>query len=602
MTAPKIRNVAIIAHVDHGKTTLVDAMLRQTGVFKAHQAVDERVMDTGDLEKERGITILAKNASIVYEGTKINIIDTPGHADFGGEVERTLRMADGAILLVDAAEGPLPQTRFVLSKALELGMPIIVVINKIDRQDARPDDVLTETFDLFCNLEASDEQTDFGTLYAVGKDGVASLTLDDRGTDLDPMFKMIMDKVPAPKADNEGPVQFLVHNIEHDDYVGRLAIGRVYRGKLDTGTRVALLADGKETEGNVGTIFAFESVERTKIQTAIAGDLVCFSGFEDVQIGDTFTHPAHRDALERIVVEQPTIKLTMKVNDSPYAGLSGKWVTSRHIRDRLMKEGRRNIAMKVEATDLPDTYTVYGRGELMLSVLAETMRREGFEFALGMPEVVTKEIDGVVMEPLERVVIDTPEEYVGTITTSLGERGGRMDKMVGLGHGRTRLEFIISARGLIGFRPVFLTQTRGMGLLSTISEGWEKQSTDLLRRRNGAIVSDRKGTTTPYALFHLEPRGTLFVGASTDVYEGMVVGMFNRPNDLDVNVCREKKLTNIRSANKDENVVLTTPHLQTIETAMEYIDADELIEVTPDAVRIRKRILPGNIRPKRREG
>ena len=594
-----IRNVAIIAHVDHGKTTLVDAMLRQTGVFRSNESVDERILDSNELERERGITILAKNASVAYGETKINIIDTPGHADFGGEVERTLKMADGALLLVDAAEGPLPQTRFVLGKALRLGMPVIVCINKIDRHDARPDDVLNETFDLFCELDASDEQSSFPVLYAIGKQGVASLELETPGVNLAPLFETILNVVPAPSGDPKAPVQVLVHNTEHDEYVGKLAIGRVYHGTLRSNQPLVLIKGEQRKAVKVGTLFGFEGLKRVKIDEARAGDLVAIAGIDGVAIGDTLADPAQPVALPRIEIEPPTIKMRFLVSTSPFAGKSGKYVTSRHIRERLFKESERNIAMRVEETDEPDAFMVFGRGELMLAILAETMRREGYEFCVGMPEVVIKDIDGQPHEPVELVVVDVPEDCVGAITVQLGERGGQMTQMNALGAGRTRMEFRIPSRGLIGFRSTFLTETRGEGLLNTLFDSWQPRSAGGLRRRNGSIVADRAGKSTPYALFNLQPRGTLFIGPGTEVYEGMVVGEHSRENDLDVNVVREKKLTNIRAAGRDENVILVPPKQLSIEAAMEYIDRDELVEVTPDAVRVRKVILSANRRPKR---
>ncbi len=591
--------MAIVAHVDHGKTTLVDAMLRQTGVFRQNEEVRDRILDSNDLERERGITILAKHCSVKYRDTLINIIDTPGHADFGGEVERTLKMADGVLLLVDAAEGPLPQTRFVLSKAIELGHPILVVINKIDRHDARPDDVLNETFDLFCELEASDEQAAFPVLYAVGRDGIAKHSLTDDAKDLTALLDTILEKVPPPLVDTDAPLQLLVHNIEHDDYVGRLAIGRIARGRIQTGARVARLAESGSSMERVNALFGYEAMHRVKRESSEAGDIVAVAGLDDVQIGDTLADPERPEALPRIVVEEPTIKVRFVVSTSPFAGRVGKWVTSRHLKERLEREGKRNLALRVEATDEPDTFVVYGRGELMLAVLAETMRREGYEFALGMPEVVTRELDGQRVEPVELVVVDVPDEYVGTVTTSLGERRGQMTKMHALGFGRTRLEFRVPSRGLIGFRSIFLTQTRGTGLLNTLFEGWEPYKGPMLRRANGAIVADRAGTTTPYALFHLQPRGILFVPPGAEIYEGMILGEHNRANDLDVNATREKKLTNIRAAGRDENVILTPPRLLTIDSALEWIDRDELVEVTPDAVRVRKKVLSCDRRPRR---
>jgi GTP-binding protein len=597
-----LRNIAIIAHVDHGKTTLVDAMLRQTGTFRTNEAVQERVMDSNDLERERGITILAKQCSARYKDVTINIIDTPGHADFGGEVERTLKMADGALLLVDAAEGPLPQTRFVLGKALELGLPVILVINKIDRSDARPDDVLNEVFDLFCELQATDAQTDFATIYAIGKLGIAKYNLEDESTSLEPLMETILKRVPGPTGDPDQPLQMLVHNVEHDEYVGRLGVGRVWRGKMEVNQTVQMLASDGSKPARISALYGYVGPVRVKIASAQAGDIIAVAGIEEVQIGDTLAAPDKPEALSRITVEEPTIKVRFIVNTSPLAGKVGKWVTSRHIRDRLQKEARRNLALRFEDTPEPDTFVVYGRGELMLAVLAETMRREGYEFALGMPEVVVKDIDGVASEPVERVTVDVPEQYVGVVTTRLGERRGKMLKMQNLGFGRARIEYVVPSRGLIGFRSAFLTETRGLGLLNSLFEGWEPYAGPMLRRPNGAMVSDRRGTTTPYALFHLQPRGLLLIGSGVEVYEGMVIGEHNRPNDLDVNAVREKKLTNIRAAGRDENVVLTPPRSLTIDTALEFIDRDELVEVTPDMIRVRKQILDCNRRPRRDEG
>ncbi len=601
MADPKsaLRNIAIIAHVDHGKTTLVDAMLKQTGVFRVNEAVEDRVMDSNDLERERGITILAKHCSVEYQGVTINIIDTPGHADFGGEVERTLKMADGVLLLVDAAEGPLPQTRFVLGKAIELGLPIIVVVNKIDRGDARPEEVLSETFDLFCELEASDEQADFPALYAIGKDGVAKRELEDEAKDLGPLLDTILERVKPKELPVDAPMQFLVHNIEHDEYVGRLAVGRVWRGVIQVGSTVAWIHESGTSQARLSAVYRYVGTRRVKTERAQAGDIVAVAGLEDVQIGDTLADPSRPEALQRIEVEEPTIKIRFVVSNSPFAGRVGKWVTSRHIKDRLEREARRNLALRVEPTDEPDTFIVFGRGELMLAVLAETMRREGYEFALGMPEVVVREVDGVKSEPVERVVIDVPEEYVGAVTTRLGERRGQMTKMNTLGSGRSRLEFRVPSRGLIGFRSQFLTETRGTGLLNTLFDGWEPYGGPMLRRPGGALVADRAGVTTPYALFHLQPRGVLFVAPGTDVYEGMIIGEHNRANDLDVNVTREKKLTNIRAAGRDDNVILSPPKPLTIDTALEWIDRDELLEVTPESLRVRKKVLACNRRPRR---
>ncbi|HEX2677084.1 MAG TPA: translational GTPase TypA [Polyangiales bacterium] len=594
-----LRNIAIIAHVDHGKTTLVDAILKQCGVYAAHEQVIERAMDSNDLERERGITILAKSTSVRYKDVRINIIDTPGHSDFGGEVERTLLMADGALLLVDAAEGPLPQTRFVLKHALAKGMPVIVVVNKIDRKDARPSEVLNETFDLFCDLEASDEQTDFPVLYTIATKGEAHKELGDASTTLEPLLETIRSYVPPPKGSLDAPLQMIVTNIGYDEYVGRLAIGKIMNGVLRPNTPAVRFHETGTKNEKIGHIFAFEGLTRVKRETAGAGDVVAVSGMDDVQIGDTIGEPEKSTALPRISLEPPTIKVRFYVNSSPFAGKAGKFVTSRHIRERLEKEARTNLAMRFEETDKPDVFVVYGRGEMMISILAETMRREGYEFALGSPEVVVQDIDGVKSEPSERVVIDVPEDFVGAVTQSLGERRGRMDKMHNLGFGRARIEFVVPSRALIGFRSSFLTQTRGMGLLNTLHEGYVPYGGPMLRRKSGGLVSDRIGTVTEYALDHLQPRGRLFVKPGDEVYEGMLVGEHNRPNDLDVNSVREKKLNNIREKNKDENIILAAPIQHTIETALDFIDQDEIVEITPDAVRIRKKILSCSQRPRR---
>ncbi|RLB65703.1 MAG: translational GTPase TypA [Deltaproteobacteria bacterium] len=597
-----LRNVAIIAHVDHGKTTLVDSMLRQTGVYRRNEEVRDCALDSGDIERERGITILAKHTSVNYQGTRINIIDTPGHADFGGEVERTLLMADAALLLVDAAEGPLPQTRFVLKEALELHLPVIVVINKIDRDDARPEEVVTEVFDLFCELDASDEQTDFPTLYAIGKNGIAKRSLDDDDSDLTALFETIIEQVPPPSDDPDGPLQLLVTNVEHDDHVGRLAVGRITRGRIAERQTVTVLTEDGSRSARVMRLYGFVALQRKEITNANAGDIVAIAGMDEVQISDTITDPAAPEPLARLSVEEPTIKVQVVVNTSPLGGKSGKWVTSRQLRDRLTKATKRDLSLRFEPTDAPDTFLLYGRGELVIAILAETMRREGYELALGMPEVVLREEeDGKQLEPVERMVIDVPDEYVGVVTQGLGARRGQLESMGGRGAGRTRLEFRVPARGLIGYRSQLLTDTRGTALINTLFDGWIPYAGPMLRRKMGAMVCDRTGTTTPYALFHLQPRGQLFVGPGTTIYEGMVIGAHNRVNDLVVNAAREKKLTNMRAAHRDENVILSGHKDHTIESALEWIDRDELVEITPDAIRIRKRILAGNIRPRRRD-
>ncbi|MFO0612140.1 MAG: translational GTPase TypA [Polyangiaceae bacterium] len=601
--SPPLRNIAIVAHVDHGKTTLVDHMLRQVGTFRANEQVVDCVMDSNDLERERGITILAKNTSVRWNGVKVNVVDTPGHSDFGGEVERTLMMADGAILLVDAAEGPLPQTRFVLGKCLERGFPIIVVINKIDRGDARPDEVLNEVFDLFCDLEASDAQTDFPVIYAIGKQGMSKRKLDDPNGDLTPLFETILAKVPAPSGDPTAPLQMIVCNTTHDDYVGKLAVGRIVRGTLEVNGEVLVMGEKAEKKATIKQLFVFEGLKRVPTQKAEAGEIVAIAGIDEVTIGDTITDRGAPEALPRIVVEEPTIKMRLGVNTSPFAGKckESKFLTSRHIKERLEKEAMRNLAIRIEPTETPDTFVVLGRGELQLAILVETMRREGYEMQLGNPEVVTKDSPDGPLEPVERVVVDVPDSFVGIVTERLGSRRGKMEKMANSGFGRARLEFVVPSRGLIGFRGEFLTATRGMGLLNTLFEGWAPWGGPMIKRPNGAIVADRAGETTPYAMHHLQPRGQFFLVPGVAVYEGMICGEHNRPNDTDVNIIKEKKLSNVRNHGKDENVMLASPRLLTIETAMEWIDADELVEVTPDAVRVRKRVLACNIRERRED-
>jgi GTP-binding protein len=602
-----LRNIAIVAHVDHGKTTLVDKMLWQAGTFRANEVIAERVMDSNDLERERGITILAKNTSVRWRGeTKINIIDTPGHADFGGEVERTLLMADAALLLVDAAEGPLPQTRFVLRKCLELGFPVIVVINKIDRSDARPEEVHEEIFDLFCDLDANDKQLDFPLVYAIGRQGIAKLKLEDTSTTLEPLFDLILEKVPPAPGDPEAPLQILVSNVDHDEYVGRLAIGRIVAGTVRANQTVGVIKDGRTVKATVKVLSVFEGLKRTTATEALAGEIVAIAGIEDVDVGDTIAdqEPGWESrALQRILVEQPTIKMRIGVNTSPFAGKSKatKYLTSRHLRERLQKETKRNLAIRVEDSETPDTFVVLGRGELQLAILVETMRREGFEMQLGNPEVVTSTVDGVLCEPMEIVVVDIPEQFIGIATERLGERRGRMIKMSNPGFGRARIEFRVPSRGMIGLRGEILTATRGTALLNSLFDGWEPWGGPMMKRATGAIVSDRVGVATPYALHHLQPRGSFFLAPGAPVYEGMIVGEHNRPNDADVNVIKEKKLSNVRNHGKDENVLLAPPRMLNIETAMEWIDADELVEVTPDAVRVRKGILEINKRPRRTE-
>ncbi|MDD5308672.1 MAG: translational GTPase TypA [Deltaproteobacteria bacterium] len=601
MTARRedIRNIAIIAHVDHGKTTLVDGMLRQSGVFRENAQVIERVLDSNDLERERGITIMAKNASVTYRGVKINILDTPGHSDFGGEVERTLPMADGVMLLVDAAEGPLPQTRFVLGKALAMGLPAIVAINKIDRKDARPEEVLDEVYDLFIELGAGDAQIDFPVLYTVSRDGVAHLELGDGSRDLRPLFEAILSRVPPPEDLRGDPLAMHVNNLGYDDYVGRLAIGRVRSGAIHSGETVLLLGDGEASKtGRVMRLYTFEGLARVECKEAFSGDIVAVAGLDDAFIGDTIGSPESPRRLPRIRVDEPTLAMYFAVNTSPFAGEDGTWVTSRKVRERLLKEAMTNVAIRVEETSSTDSFRVVGRGELQLSILVETMRREGYELALSRPEVVVREIDGQPHEPMELLVVDCAQEHLGVVSERLGPRKAKLLDMEPEGT-RMRITYRLPTRGLIGFHSEFLTETRGTGIMNTLFDGWIPWQGPIPARRTGALVADRQGNATPYALFHLQPRGALFIGPGTRVYEGMVVGECARGHDMDVNATREKKLTNIRAANRDENVILTPPRLLTLEQAIEFIAEDELIEVTPKHVRLRKKELSATKRGKR---
>ena len=597
MTRPEFRNIAIIAHVDHGKTTLVDAMLWQSGIFSDHERVAERVMDSGDLERERGITILAKNTAVRYRDVKINICDTPGHADFGGEVERTLQMVDGVLLLVDAAEGPLPQTRFVLAKALELGLPPIVVLNKIDRGDARPQQVLDEVYDLFIDLDATEDQLDFPVFHTDARKGLCWTDLEAEPTDLKPLFDAILDTLPAPSGDPGAPLQLLVTNLDYSDYLGRLAIGRVVNGTLQAATSVGLATTDGVQPVKVGIVSTHEGLRRVEVDAAPAGDIVAIAGLPDVSIGDSLVDPEDPKPLRRIAVDEPTMAMEFSANLSPFGGREGQYVTARQIRARLDKEVLHNVALRLEPIS-NDRMRVLGRGELQLAILIETMRREGYELSVGKPEVLTREVDGVRQEPMERVQVDCPDEFVGVVTQKLGTRRGQMTSMHNPGHGRVRMEFRIPSRGLIGFRSEFLTDTRGTGILNHLFDGWEPWQGHLPGRTTGALVSDRAGKTTTYALYHLEPRGTLFLGPGVEVYEGMIVGENARDNDLDVNITRERKLTNIRSSTAEETLRLSPAHEMTLDRALEWIDADELVEVTPTAIRVRKKILPSNQRPK----
>lgn len=595
-----IRNFAIIAHIDHGKTTLVDTMLRQAGIFRDNQDIPDRVMDSNDQERERGITILAKNTAINYRGTKLNILDTPGHADFGGEVERVLTMADGVVLLVDAAEGPLPQTRFVLKKAFESHKVPIVVINKIDRKDARPLEVLDLVYELFIDLGADDQALEFPVLFAIAKNGIARRSLEDPSTTLEPLFETILAKIPPPADVSEAPLQMSIANTEYDDYVGRIAVGRITAGTIRHNQQVFLIgANGQPKSCKVMRLYEFSGLGRAEAKEVRSGDICAVAGIEGADIGDTLVAAPETPALPRIQVDPPTLQMTFMVNDSPLSGREGKFVTSRQIRDRLMKASKQNVSIRVSDGATPDQFVVAGRGELQLAVLVETMRREGFELQLSRPEVVTREENGELFEPMELLTIDVPEEYIGTVTEKLAPRQGRMLKMDNPGSGRVRMEFRIPSRGLIGFRSQFLTDTRGTGVASSLVEGWAPYAGPIARRATGGMASDRAGRTTPYAIFNLQARGRFFVKPNTEVYEGMLVGEHARENDLEVNVCREKKLTNIRASGKDENVVLVPAKILSLEEAIEFIDEDELIEVTPESIRLRKKILRGALRPKR---
>mgnify|MGYP004633986331 FL=1 len=588
----EIRNVAIIAHVDHGKTTLVDALLKQSGTFRANEHVDERVMDSNALEKERGITILAKNTSVMYDGVKINIIDTPGHADFGGEVERVLKMVDGVILLVDAFEGVMPQTRFVLRKALALNLKPIVVLNKIDRPGARPEAVVDEVIDLFFDLAATDDQLGFPVIYASGKQGTASLKLDEPGTDMKPLFDTIIKYVNAPDVQLDGPMQMLVSSIDYDNYVGRIAIGRLERGSIKQGQSVAVCRkDGTIQNLKIGKVYTYNGLKRVEIEEAFAGDIIAVVGIPDINIGETIADPEHPEAIPFVDIDEPTLTMTFSVNNSPFAGREGEYVTSRHLRDRLMKELESNVSLRVEETESPDSFKVSGRGELHLSVLIETMRREGFELMVSRPSVIFKEIDGVKCEPMEELVIDVPDEYTGVVIEKLGVRKAEMTNMIVGEQGYTRLEFKIPSRGLIGYRNEFLTDTKGNGIMNHVFSGYEPYKGEMSTRTKGVLIAFENGISVTYGLYNAQERGTLFIGAGTEVYQGMIVGENSRPEDMEVNVCKTKHLTNTRASGSDDALRLTPPTVFSLEQAIEYIGEDELVEVTPKNIRLRKKIL-----------
>jgi len=592
-TRDDIRNLAIIAHVDHGKTTLVDAMLWQSGVFRENQQVLERVMDSIDLEREKGITIMAKNTSIIYRGVHINIVDTPGHADFGGEVERTLKLVDGVMLLVDASEGPLPQTRFVLRKALEAGLPPIVVINKIDRPDARPRQVLDEIYDLFIDLDAVEEQLDFPVLYSNARAGTCRTSSDGQDQSLAPLFEQILKSVPAPRFEEGAPLQLLVTTLDYDNYVGRLAVGRIFNGEISAKDRAALCRrDGTVTEIQVSNLYGYEGLSRVEIESARAGDIVAFAGAEDITIGDTLSDVERPSPLPPVKVDEPTISMVITVSDSPLSGREGKHLTSRALKERLLKETLTNVSIRVEDTETPEAFKVSGRGELQLAILIEMMRREGYEMCVGRPSVITKQVDGVLMEPMELLVIDCPDAFIGVVTEKLGMRKGRMMKMVNHGTGRVRMEFSIPSRGLLGFRSEFLTDTRGTGILTHLFDAYAEWQGEIPHRSTGALVSDRRGKATGYAIEHLQPRGELFVSPGEEVYAGMIVGENARTQDLPVNITKEKKMSNMRSSTSDVLIHLIPARKMSLEQSLEFIREDEMLEVTPGSLRLRKRLLP----------
>jgi GTP-binding protein len=598
MSVPQtnIRNIAIIAHVDHGKTTLVDAMFRQSGIYRANEEIQDRVMDSNDLERERGITILAKTTGVRYHDYKINIVDTPGHSDFGGEVERALKIVDGVMLLVDASEGPLPQTRYVLSKALEARIPPILVINKIDRPDARPQEVLNEVYDLFIDLDATEEQLSFPVIYAIAKTGIAKRSLDDPSETLEPLFQAIVENLPAPKGDPEGTLQYLVANLDYSDYLGRLAIGRVFNGTLRHGDEVSICKlDGSLQRTKITKLYSFEGLKRVDETIARPGDILAIAGVEGITIGETLSSADAPKPLPKIRIDEPTIAMTFTINTSPFAGREGQYVTSRNLRDRLDKELLTNVSIKVEETS-PETFKVKGRGELQLAIIIEMMRREGYELMVGKPEIITKEIDGKTQEPVELLIIDIPEQFVGVVIEKLGARKGKMGKMVNHGSGRARLEFIIPSRGLIGLRSEILTDTRGTAIMNSLFHGYIEWQGEIPMRPTGSLVADRSGTATAYAIYNLQERGEIFLSPTTEVYEGMIIGENARDADLNVNIVKEKKLTNMRASTSDEAIRLVPPRILNLEQAIEFINEDEWVEVTPKSIRLRKKILKANQR------
>ena len=591
------RNIAIIAHVDHGKTTLVDAMLRQSGIFRANEAVADRVMDSNELERERGITILAKTTGVRYHGTKINIVDTPGHSDFGGEVERALKIVDGVMLLVDASEGPLPQTRYVLMKALEAKLPPVVVINKIDRPDARVQEVLNEIYDLFIDLDATEDQLDFPVVYTNGRAGIAKLELSDASENLQPLFETILKHIPAPKGDSDGVLQLLVANLDYSDYLGRLAIGRVFNGTLNYGDDVSIVKlDGTIQKTRITKLYSFEGLKRVDETIGRPGDVLAIAGVEGITIGETVTSAETPSALPNIQIDEPTIAMTFTINNSPFAGREGEYVTSRNLRDRLDKELLTNVSIRVEEAGGPDAFKVMGRGELQLAILIEMMRRESYELQVGKPEILTRKIDGVLHEPEELLVIDCPEEFIGVVIEKMGSRKGKMSKMVNHGSGRVRLEFLIPSRGLIGIRSEMLTDTKGTAIMNSLFNGYVEWQGDIAMRPTGSLVADRAGVATSYAIYNLQERGVIFISPGTEIYEGMIIGENARDADLDVNIVKEKKLTNMRASTSDEAIRLVPPRILNLEQAIEFIAEDELVEITPKSIRLRKKILKSNQR------
>ena len=605
MVRNDLRNIAIIAHVDHGKTTLVDQMLKQAGAFRENQVVEERVMDSGDIERERGITILAKNTSVHYKGVKINIVDTPGHADFSGEVERILKMVDGVVLLVDAAEGPMPQTRFVLQKALEFGHKIIIAINKIDRPDARLNEIGDEVLELLLNLDASDEQLDSPIVYCSGRAGTASMSPNVPGTDLTPLFEQILEHIPAPHVDTEGPTQMLVSSIDYNEYVGRIGIGRIERGSMKVGQQVTVCDYHGSTQpynAKVVTLYTIEELDRKPVDEAKAGEIVCFSGIENVTIGETLCDPEHVEPLPFVKISEPTVEMTFSVNDSPFAGKEGKFVTSRHLRERLFRELLKDVSLRVNETDTTDSFRVCGRGEMHLSILIENLRREGYEFQVGAPKALFKEIDGKKCEPIERMIADVPQDAVGAIMEKMGSRKGELVSMNPKGSDRMRLEFLIPARGLFGYRTEFLTDTKGEGVLSSVFHSYQPYKGEIQKRTTGSLIAFETGEAVGYGLFNAQERGPLFIGPGTQVYEGMVIGENPRGEDMAVNVCKKKQLTNMRAAGSDDALRLIPPRQMSIEAALEFISDDELLEITPKSIRIRKKILSNTERLKKTKG